>query len=311
MEESTERRNIIPPDGQKPRARSAATLTVFGLLCVIAAFSILYRAERTNNKSWIASRADLISPDRPGKEGRMVRFTGIPQEGLIEDADTGRTFVYVSKSRYEYAKGDGPSAKPDWKYLGNSSELAKSIRIGTVRVRLSEAEILGRRSWSTTIRRPDRGEGIEPRIGDTKLEVSGIPGDIPLFCVGRYAGGFLGSGPFCVVSAYSEGKTLDELKETWVWRWMRNPVCFFLLVVGFVLLGSPAMGLLRAYSHLPAVQPFARIGWPAYLVITIAFSFFAVRFSAVTADLLWVIIALTVGIPIAVIVVKMKGKKVA
>ncbi|TFH39232.1 MAG: hypothetical protein E4G96_09355 [Chrysiogenales bacterium] len=292
----------------KPAGRKAATLAVIGVLCIVIAFSILYRAERTDNRRWIASRAETIDPKDPGSGTRMVRFSGIPEGPFIQDPDTGKGFVYLRRYRQVYGKSPDPSTGPDWIYADGGVELAKDLMIGMVRVRLEEAKIIGKSAWSATIIRPERGEGSPPRIGDVRVTISGIPGDIPLFCVGRLTGGYLGTGKLFIVSAYSEGKTMDELRETWVWRWIRHPICFILLLAGFAFLGYPALRFVRMHPDLPAVQPLSRIGWPAYLLISIALSFILVRFSPVTADLLWVIIALSVGIPVLVLVRRLSGR---
>ncbi len=294
---------------RKRTGRKAATLAVIGALCIIIAFSILYRAERTDNRRWIASRAETIDPKDPGADTRMVRFSGIPEGLFIQDPDTGKGFVYLRRYRHVYEKGPDLSAGPDWRYVDGGVELAKDLRIGMVRIRLEEAEIIGTSAWSATIMRPERGAGSLPRIGDVRVTISGIPGDNPLFCVGRLSGGDLGTGKLFVVSAYSEGKTMEELRETWVWRWIRHPICFIFLLAGFAFLGYPALRFVRMRPDLPAVQPLSRIGWPAYLLISIALSFILVRFSPVTADLLWVIIALIIVLPVLMMVRRLRGRR--
>ncbi|MBN2079233.1 MAG: hypothetical protein JW838_09725 [Spirochaetes bacterium] len=306
MTETTER-------SESPEAgtggKGGLTLFLCGLLCIIIAFSILYRAERTGNRRWIASRAELIDPKAPGDAAGMVRFSGLPEGDFVADTETGRRFVYLSRSRYEYRRGDGAAMGPGWRYAEGSTEFVKDLRIGVVRLRLEEAEIMGRDVWSKTITRPERGAGAAPRIGDVKIQVSGIPEGTPLFCVGRLAGDFLGTGKLFLVSTHSEGKTLDELSEVWVWRWIRHPLCFFLILAGFVMLGRPAMAFVRSRSDHPALKPLARIGWPPYLVLSLALSFVLVRYSRYTADLLWVVVVLAVGIPVLLVALKMKARK--
>jgi len=138
-----------------------------------------------------------------------------------------------------------------------------------------------------------------------KVQVSGIPEGTPLFCVGRLAGGYLGAGKLFLVSSHSEGKTLDELGEVWVWRWLRHPLCFLLLLAGFVMLGRPAMAFVRSRPDHPALRPLARIGWPPYLLLSLALSFVLVRYSRYTADLLWVVIALAAGVPLFLVARRM------
>lgn len=295
MTDTTERKES--PAAERA-VKGSLTLGICGLLCVIIAFSILYRAERTGNRRWIASRAEPIDPKAPGDAAGMVRFTGLPGGDLVADPDTGTRFVCLSRTRYEYRKGDGSSMDSGWRYVEASTELAKDLRIGAVRIRLEEADIMGRDAWSTTITRPERGGEAAPRIGDVKVQISGIPEGTPLFCVGRLADGYLGAGKLFLVSSHSEGKTLEELGEVWVWRWLRHPLCFLLLLAGFVMLGRPAMAFVRSRPDHPALKPLARIGWPPYLLLSLALSFVLVRYSRYTADLLWVVIALAAGIPL-------------
>ncbi|MBN1532335.1 MAG: hypothetical protein JXA20_06715 [Spirochaetes bacterium] len=296
--------------GQKPATeasgsapgRGVVTLTVLGLLFVLASFLIIYRAERTNNRQWILKRAEAIDPANPGVDAAMVKFSGVPSGNFIEDPETGKRFVYLSRSLYRYEKGPGASVAPDWRYSEGTTLRAGDVKIGAVAIRLEEAEIIGGNSWSAT-RLPDaRGGAPTPRIGDLQVRLSGIPAEAPLFCAGRLSGGYLGAGDLFIVSSHSEGRTMEELRETWIWRWIRHPLCFFLLLVGFLLLGHPAMRLLKRYAHLPVVRSLSGIGWPAYIVIILPASFLLVRFSPVTADLLWLVLALLLGVPAAVIV---------
>ncbi len=287
--------------------KTAATLTVIGLIFVMLAFMILYRAERTNNRQWIAKQARVINPAESGTDSRMVRFTGVPSGDFVADPSTGRKFVYLRRSLYEYEKKGDSAAGPDWHYKEGSTEKAKELGIGAVRVRLDEAEIIGQNIWSTTIFSNDKRADRDPKPGDRKVHVSGIPADHPLFFVGHLSGGYLGAGKLFVVSSYSEGRTLDELSETFVWRWMRNPFCFFLFLTGFILLGHPAMRILKLNADLPVIQSLSRIGWPAYLAVSFVAAYFLVRFSPVTADLLWAFIALIIGVPIYVFVKKSRA----
>ena len=282
--------------------KMAASLTVIGLIFVILGFLILYRAERTNNRQWIARQASVINPAEPGTDSRMVRFTGVPSGDFIVDPTTGNKFVVLRRSGYEYVKKGVSAIGPDWHYKEGATEKATELGIGAVRVRLGEAEIIGQNTWSTTVYSNEKRGERDPRPGDRKVHISGIPADHPLFIVGHLSGGYLGTGKLFVVSSYSEGRTIEELSETFVWRWMRNPFCFFLILMGFILLGYPAMRLLKIHADLPVIESLSRIGWPAYLAVSIVGAYFIVRFSAVTADLLWVIIALIVGIPVFIII---------
>ena len=299
----------VQGSGSAGTGKKAVTLGILGFLCVVGAFSILYRAERTGNRRWIASRAEPIDPNAPGNAARMVRFTGMPGGELVVDADTGTRFVLLSRSRYEFGRDKASAAGDGWSYAGGDSERARGLRVGAVRIRLEEAEIVGRNAWSSTILRPDRGAGAAPRAGDVKIQVSGIPEGTPLFCVGRYADGYLGAGKLFIVSSYSEGKTMEELREAWVWRWIRHPLCFLLLLAGFVLIGFPAKGYLGSLPEDSPARPLARIGWPAYLALSLALSFVLVRFSSFTADLLWVIIILVVVIPVLMMALKRRPGK--
>ncbi|HNV46393.1 MAG TPA: hypothetical protein PLE73_05040 [Spirochaetota bacterium] len=300
MTEQTDAGTGGPVSAGDSGAKRAATLTVVGLLFVFAAFIILYRAERTNNRQWIAKKAERVDPAAPGAGARMVKFTGVPGGTFLDDADSGRRFVYLRRSRYEFRRGADAAAAPDWQYASGSTERAKEVRIGAVGIRLDEAEIIGGGAWSTTVYK--NGREAAPRIGDVKISLSGIPAELPLFCAGYFSNGYLGAGDLFVVSSFSEGKTMDELAETWVWRWLRHPACFALMLVGLLLLGGPAMRTMKRHEEMPVVRSLARIGWPAYGAMSLACAFLLVRFSPVTVDLIWLILALVIGVPIAITV---------
>jgi hypothetical protein len=264
------------------------------------AFIILYRAERTNNRQWIVKQARVINPAEPGMYSGMVRFTGVPSGDFAVDPGTGKKFVYLRRSLYEYTKRGDTAVGPDWHHKEGSTKKANELKVGAVRIRLGEAEIIGLNVWSTTIYSNERRSDSNPRPGDQKLHISGIPDNQPLFLAGHLSGGYLGAGKLFIISSYSEGRTLEELSEIFVWRWMRNPFCFFLFLIGFILLGHPAMRMLKLNADLPVIQSLSRIGWPAYLVVSLVAAYFLVRFSPVTADLVWVVIALIFGVPIYV-----------
>jgi hypothetical protein len=101
---------------------------------------------------------------------------------------------------------------------------------------LREAELTGNMPWQKTVWQPAAAE-TSPNPGDTKTEYEGIPADSDLFAAGRFLDGAIGSGGrVFVLSTWSRGKTAEELRP---WFWFRKPFCFFLLLIGFMLLYQP------------------------------------------------------------------------
>lgn len=302
-----------PPD------RSVVTLTVIGTLIVLLGFYILYGGERSNNKQWIAKSADLIDPAKPEGASGMVRFTGTATGDFIPDEVSGESFVIVTrtvyefrevkKSRFEPVVRDGKTGsvsrdyyEDDWDQVSGDTRKATNLKIGEISIRLNEAEIIGRHEWRKTYYITDgKKSGTppeKPAHGNKKYSISGINGTMPLFVVGNLTNHYLGSGPLFIVSAWSEGKTLEELRETWIWRWIRHPFCFGLLFVGFIFLIHPTMLLLKRYREYPVIGFFSNIGWVLFIFISFILSFLIVSFSEITVDLIWIILLALIVVPV-------------
>lgn len=320
MEQQNESQTTAEKDNvSTPKDRSNVSLTIIGTLIVLLGFYILYGGERTNNKQWIAKSADLIEPAKPEGESGMVRFTGTPSGDFIADEVSGESFIIVTSTAYEFRKvkksrfenvvrgGKTESVtreyfEDDWDYVSSDTRKAKNIKVGSIAIRLNEAEIFGKNEWRKTYYLAGGAKSgtppVKPVRGDKKYIISGINAVMPLFVVGNLTNQYLGSGKLFIVSAWSEGKTLEELRETWIWRWIRHPFCFGLLFVGFIFLIRPTMVLLKKYNEYPVIGSLSRIGWVLFIFISFILSLLIVTFSEITVDLIWVILIAIIAVPV-------------
>jgi hypothetical protein len=150
-----------------------------------------------------------------------------------------------------------------------------------------------------------------PMLGDKKYTISGITAREPIFAVGHLENGYLGAGKVFVVSPYSEQKTIQELyedEEGW-FGWLGDLICFFVLFVGLVILGHPAMYLARKYSDLPILKSFSPVGWGVYIILSLAIAFLIIKYAAILVELLWMIVAVMVIVPGVAIYKRIRAKQ--
>ncbi|MFC1670582.1 hypothetical protein ACFL20_09325 [Spirochaetota bacterium] len=315
-------------DGQKSRDKieneslkdqSVLVLTIIGTLIILLGFYILYRGERIINKQWTVKNAKLINPNKPGSASGMVKFTGTPGGDLIVEELTKEQFVYLNRSLYEYKKvkkiitqtitKDGRKKhitkevyENKWVFISSETKRAEDLRIGEINIRVKEAEVIGKNDWRKSIYITKTKRSYEkpenPVPGDRRFIISGINARNPMFAVGNLSNKYLGMGKLFIISAYSQGKTIEELKEFFVWRWMRHPACFAILFVGFIFLIHPAMVLLRKKSDVPVLGALSKSGWTLFIIMSFLLSLVIVVFSSVTVDIIWIILLIIVIAPI-------------
>jgi hypothetical protein len=283
---------------------------------VMLAFYILYRGERVNNKEWFVKSAERIDPSgAKGAEG-IVKFIGLPSGDFVKDDMTGEQFVYVRKLNYQYEKVEKTSSEEvlkggktehitrkyfesEWVYKDRKTDRSGQFKIGEILIRLEEAEIMGDDLYKKTVYVTNAGKSEnppeEPRIGDRKILINGITAKMPVLAAGYLQGGILGSGKVFIVSAYTEGRTLEELHET---KWIRAMFCLFMFCAGFILLIHPAKYMLKKHEDYPVIKTLSKMGWGLLIVISIVLSFIIVTYSYVTVDIIWVILICMIILPI-------------
>jgi hypothetical protein len=306
--------------------RTVITLTVIGTLVVLLAFYILYRGERINNREWIAKTAERIDPsDARGYEG-VAKLNGTPSGDFIADEISGESFIYVKRHYYVYDKTEKIKTEEitkngrtqnvttkyfeyEWVHKNSKTEISEAVRVGKINIRLKEAEIIGDDSYSKTIfisgKVKSENPMKSPGIGDAKVLISGITSKTPIFAVGHLQGNFMGAGRIFIVSSISEAGTTDELHET---KWIRAPFCLFLLCAGFILLIHPAKYMLEKNQGYPIFRNLSKLGWGVYVLISVVLSFIIVAYSQFTVDLVWIILACIVVLPILGILRKNRSR---
>ncbi len=279
-------------------------MAVAGTAIILLAFIILYHGERSGNPAWHIARARQLDPANPANKGGLVKLTGTPEQGLVREEESGKPFVYLVKHEYLFkpvkktenrtpVPGDGERPATgsytvdEWVQVNRAGAKAGIITIGKVSIRVGEARLLGKDFYETTVNRPVNDKApVFPLPGDRKFLIRGLPGDIPLFIAGRLFENTIGTGNIFVVSAYSEGKTAEELSPG---LWLRKPLCFLILLIGFILISRPALWFMEKNSSLPVIGFLSKMGWGVFILISVLASFLVVRFSYHTADLVWVI----------------------
>lgn len=305
-----------------PGSRGLVVSASIGTVILIFTFISLYRTERTASRSWQVKKAERIDPAHPSGARGMVKFTGLPSGDLINDALTGKTFVFLNKKSYEYrmvqktrlnavSKNGVSHPAPatyiegEWVPVKDEEFMAEQPVVGTLTLRIREAELLGKHDWRTTIFEPAAAGTSSPAPGYKKYEVSGIPSNIPLFCAGKLNGTYLESGTVFIVSAYSEDKTIDSIRES---GWIRNFFTFIFLLTGFIVISHPVMFLLKKFRGHPTAGFLSKMGWGMFISFSAAGAYLVVKYRSVAADLIWVLPAAAVVILALAIAKKIRSK---
>ncbi len=288
----------------KEAKKHSVALTILGSLIIIWSFITMYKYERVDNEEWETKKAKNINPAKFNKKTGMVKFTGIAEDGLITDELSNKKFSYlntrsfqfkkIAKKKTERIKKDGRTEyikktyfKNEWIYKNSKTEKATILKIGSINVRFKEAKLMGEHEWNETYYF-DKENANNPKLGDKKYILSGIPAETPLFCVGHLSNNFLSKGNLFLISTYSEGQTIEELSET---HWILGPFCFILLLLGFLLLANPLIVFSREKKDIPVFKFIAKIGYPVYFILTFFIAFFIVRYSDISVNLVWIFIA--------------------
>ncbi len=301
--------------------------TVIGIIILFLTFLTLYRSERTNNNAWLAQKAITIDPTKADDHKGMVKFSGMPAGQLVEDEISGKSFVLLTKTVYEYKKvkktkselvtRDGNTSSEsityfenDWDYINKSTEKAENLRIGEIIIRLDEAEILGSTDWKKKVYIPESGR-TNPAIGDKKYMISGIHSENPIFAVGYLQNMQLESGDIFILSSYTEGKTINELysDETDFFSGIhiRNFFCFIFLFIGLLIITPPLMYFLDTMKEYPVGKFLSKMGWGTYIPLHLILALVIVKFASVTVDLIWIIIACIIVVPAVSIYKRIKA----
>ncbi len=284
-----------------PVTPAMATMTIFGGLLVLFSVVALLACER-GKKSYKIQQARTVDPARPQIRSGMVKFTAIPDAGWVHDPVSGQDFVAYSSSRYVYRRVKRPNSKKtvyqnEWKYEGRFAQKASFLRFGQLTVRLNEAQLAGETVWKKTItRRGANDVSLDPKPGDEKFYISGIPKNGLVFVVGDFRANTIGGGDVFVVSGFSEEKTIDKVSGGAVGRFFARVFLFPGLALGLVLLVPIWTHYLRLHSFLPVFGFFAKVKAWAWGLLCVIGAFLITFFSGLLSILLWVVPLTLIGL---------------